>query len=71
MPGYVFSIKKMVELLSIFASGYEKRDNRIEKLERMVYDCVSLSDVMRAGLSEKLYNEIVEKFDDESKSASE
>lgn len=40
-----------------------RRDERIAKLERMVYDCVSLRDVMAAGLSQELYNEIVDKFE--------
>jgi hypothetical protein len=36
---------------------------RCVTLERMVYECVSLRDVMAAGLSEELYNQIVTKFD--------
>lgn len=36
---------------------------RIDALERIIYECVGLTDIMRAGLSEELYRDIVAKFE--------
>jgi len=37
----------------------------IERLERMIYYCVTLRDVMMAGEDERLYSQIVRKFEGE------
>lgn len=36
---------------------------RIDALERIIYECVVLADIMRTGVSEELYREIVAKFE--------
>lgn len=35
----------------------------IDELERTVYECVSLADIMRNGLSEETYRRIVAKYE--------
>lgn len=43
-----------------------ERDRRIALLERVIYECVSYRDICNSQtLTEKLYNEIVDKFEEE------
>jgi hypothetical protein len=45
------------------AEMHATHQRHINELERMVYECVSLADVMRNGLSEETYNRITRKFE--------
>ena len=40
-------------------------EDYITRLENMIYDCVSLRDVMTVDEYQKIYNQIVQKFDGE------
>ena len=40
-------------------------EDYITRLERMIYDCVSLRDVMTVEEYQKIYNQIVQKFQGE------
>ena len=43
--------------------GYANAITYIADLQRMIYECVSLRDVIESGLSEDIYNDVVLKYE--------
>ena len=56
-----------LQLGQLFDKAWQhyQKAQRTQLLERIIYQCTSLSDFLRDGFSEELYNEIVAQFEDE------